>query len=72
MPRSCSSVIDLAKSLGLPTIAEGIEHVQTLNQIVQSGGEYGQGFYFSKAMPAAEAAKLAEGAKSAPKPRKQT
>ncbi len=66
------SVIDLAKSLGLPTIAEGIEHVQTLNQIVQSGGEYGQGFYFSKALPAAEAAKLAKGAKSAPKPPKQT
>ncbi len=53
------SVIDLAKSLGLPTIAEGIEHVQTMNQIVQSGGEYGQGYYFSKALPAAEAAKLA-------------
>ncbi len=53
------SVIDLAKSLGLPTIAEGIEHVQTMNQIVQSGGEYGQGYYFSKALPAAEAAELA-------------
>ncbi len=66
------SVIDLAKSLGLPTIAEGIEHVQTMNRIVQSGGEYGQGFYFSKALPAAEAAKLARSAKSAPGPRKQT
>ncbi len=66
------SVIDLAKSLGLPTIAEGIEHVHTLNQIVQSGGEYGQGYYFAKAMPAAEAAKLAEGAKSPRKARKQT
>ena len=67
-----NSVIDLAKSLGLPTIAEGIEHVQTLNRIVQSGGEYGQGFYFSKALPAAEATKLAEGAKSIPKALKQT
>ena len=61
------SVIDLAKSLGLPTIAEGIEHVQTMNQIVQSGGEYGQGYYFSKALPAAEAARLA-----GPKTRRQT
>ena len=52
------SVIDLAKSLGLPTIAEGIEHVDAMEQIVQSGGEYGQGFYFSKAMPAAEAAQF--------------
>jgi len=46
------SVIDLAKSLGLPTIAEGIEHLDVMQQIVQSGGEYGQGFYFGKAMPA--------------------
>ncbi len=66
------SVIDLAKSLGLPTIAEGIEHVQTMNQIVQSGGEYGQGFYFSKALPAAEAAKLAKSAKPASATRKKT
>ena len=61
------SVINLAKSLGLPTIAEGIEHAQTMDQIVQSGGEYGQGYYFAKAMPAAEAAKLA-----GPKTRRQT
>ena len=66
------SVIGLAKSLGLPTIAEGIEHLQTMNQIMQSGGEYGQGYYFSKALPAAEASKLVEGAKSAPRARKQT
>ena len=54
------SVIDLAKSLGLPTIAEGIEHLDVMQQIVQSGGEYGQGFYFGKAMPAAEATKLVQ------------
>ena len=49
------TVIDLAKSLGLPTIAEGIEHRQAMQDIVEIGGEYGQGFYFGKAMPAAEA-----------------
>jgi diguanylate cyclase (GGDEF)-like protein/PAS domain S-box-containing protein len=54
------SVIDLAKSLGLPTIAEGIEHRDVMQQIVQSGGEFGQGFYFSKAMPAAEAKRFAQ------------
>ena len=54
------SVIDLAKSLGLPTIAEGIEHLDVMQQIVQSGGEYGQGFYFGKAMPAAEASELVQ------------
>jgi len=52
------SVIALAKSLGLPTIAEGIEDPETMKQIVDGGAEYGQGFYFGKAMPAAEANKL--------------
>ena len=52
------SVIDLAKSLGLPTIAEGIEHRDAMLEIMHSGGEYGQGFYFGKAMPAAEASQL--------------
>ena len=53
------SVIDLAKSLGLPTIAEGIEHREAMQEIMHSGGEYGQGFYFGRAMPAAEATRLA-------------
>jgi EAL domain-containing protein (putative c-di-GMP-specific phosphodiesterase class I) len=53
------SVIGLAKSLGLPTIAEGIEHLDAVNQILESGGEYGQGYWFGKAMQAAEATKLA-------------
>ena len=52
------SVIELAKSLGLPTIAEGIEHRQAMNRIIQSGGEYGQGFYFGRAMPAGQARDL--------------
>ncbi len=55
------SVIDLAKSLGLPTIAEGIEHREAMQEIMLSGGEYGQGFYFGKAMPAAEATQLVRG-----------
>ena len=49
------SVIDLAKSLGLPVIAEGIEHPQEMQEIVKRGGEYGQGFYFGKAINADEA-----------------
>ncbi len=49
------SVIDLANSLGLPVIAEGIEHRQAMQEIVKRGGEYGQGYYLGKAMPADEA-----------------
>jgi diguanylate cyclase (GGDEF)-like protein/PAS domain S-box-containing protein len=52
------SVINLAKSLGLPTIAEGIEHSQTLKQIVSDGADYGQGFYFAEAMSADAADRL--------------
>ena len=55
------SVIDLAKSLGLPVIAEGIEHRQEVQEIIRRGGEYGQGFYFGKAIPAAEATVMAQG-----------
>ncbi|MFZ3585263.1 EAL and GGDEF domain-containing protein, partial [Loktanella sp. DJP18] len=54
-------VIDLASSLGLPVIAEGIEHVHEIQEIIDRGGKYGQGFYFSRAVPAAEAAIMTEG-----------
>jgi EAL domain-containing protein (putative c-di-GMP-specific phosphodiesterase class I) len=56
-----ASVIDLAKSLGLAVIAEGIEHRQEMQEIVKRGGEYGQGFYFGKAIPAGEATAMAQG-----------
>ena len=52
------SVIDLAKSLGLPTIAEGIENREAMQAIMLSGGEYGQGFYFGKAMAAEDASQF--------------
>ncbi len=50
-----SAVIALANTLGLPVIAEGIERQQEMQEIISWGGEYGQGFYFSKAVSAAEA-----------------
>ncbi|MEX0852218.1 MAG: EAL domain-containing protein [Bauldia sp.] len=36
--RLVHSILDLARNLGLPTIAEGIEHLETLRQIVAGGG----------------------------------
>src|SRR5690606_20234611 len=56
------SVIDLARSLGLPVIAEGIEDRQEMQEIIRRGGQYGQGYYFGKAMPAAEASAIARAA----------
>lgn len=53
------SVIDLAKNLGLPVIAEGIEHQGEALEICRRGGQYGQGYLFGKAMPAEEATAMA-------------
>ncbi|UVK38618.1 EAL domain-containing protein [Mesorhizobium sp. AR10] len=51
-------ILGLAKSLALPTTAEGIEDVEILERLNQAGCEIGQGYHFGKAMPAAEASKL--------------
>jgi EAL domain-containing protein (putative c-di-GMP-specific phosphodiesterase class I) len=53
--RLVRSILDLARNLGLPTIAEGIEHRDAMRQIIEGGGEFGQGYYFGKAMTAADA-----------------
>ena len=42
------SVINLAKSLGLPTIAEGIEHQQTLHQIIEAAANTVRGIIFRR------------------------
>jgi len=56
--RIVRAVIELARNLGLPTIAEGIEHAEALETVVACGAEYGQGYYFGKALPASDADKL--------------
>ncbi len=63
------SILQLAKSLGVPTIAEGIEHMQTVRELTQGGAEFGQGFYFGKAMPADAADKLVQDATRGVAPR---
>ncbi|GAB4359340.1 MAG: hypothetical protein Kow0026_20900 [Oricola sp.] len=55
-------VLELAKSLGMPAIAEGVEHVQTVRELTKDGADFGQGYYFGKAMPADAAEKLIRGA----------
>jgi diguanylate cyclase (GGDEF)-like protein len=51
-------ILGLAKSLALPTTAEGIEDAEILDRLNKAGCEIGQGYHFGKAMPAAEALKL--------------
>ena len=47
-------VIDMAKSLALDTVAEGIETLQQARWLIDQGVEYGQGFLFSRPIPANE------------------
>ncbi|MFN2528760.1 MAG: EAL domain-containing protein [Candidatus Baltobacteraceae bacterium] len=49
------SVIALADTLGLYTVAEGIETAQQLAILVDLGATFGQGFFFSKPVPFGEA-----------------
>jgi EAL domain-containing protein (putative c-di-GMP-specific phosphodiesterase class I) len=48
------AIINLAHSLRLELIAEGIETEELARRLVAAGCEIGQGYYFAKPMPAAE------------------
>ncbi len=48
------STIDLAHSLGMTLVAEGVEDGDTAVQLAHSGCDEAQGFFFSKALPALE------------------
>ncbi|MDP9219172.1 MAG: EAL domain-containing protein, partial [Actinomycetota bacterium] len=48
------STIDLAHSLGMTLVAEGVEDEVTAGQLALSGCDESQGFYFSRALPAAD------------------
>ena len=52
------TVISLAKTLNLSVIAEGIESIHQFHQLRILGCEYGQGYLFSRPVPASEAEKL--------------
>ncbi len=56
----CKSIIDLAKSLNLHVIAEGIETKEQLRFLIKHGCDFGQGFYFSKPVEFAAIADLAK------------
>ena len=52
------AVLGLAKSLGMPVVAEGIEDRLALAHLARRGCDFGQGFYFSRAVPPEAAAEL--------------
>jgi diguanylate cyclase (GGDEF)-like protein len=45
------AIINMAASLGLKTVAEGIENEATLKKLVTMGCDVGQGYYWSKPVP---------------------
>nr|CUV32072.1 protein of unknown function [Ralstonia solanacearum] len=51
-------MIGLAKCLGMPAVAEGIEDRASLDHLIFKGCGFGQGFYFGKAMSAEKAKAL--------------
>jgi EAL domain-containing protein (putative c-di-GMP-specific phosphodiesterase class I) len=70
------ALIQLGKTLGLETVAEGIEHEDQLLQLREEDCDTGQGFLISKPLPPEELSELldraAEAAAAAPKPKRAT
>jgi diguanylate cyclase (GGDEF)-like protein len=52
------AILGLAKNLNLSAVAEGIENSATLLRLAAKGCEFGQGYYFGKAMTAKNATDL--------------
>lgn len=46
-----SAIINIAKSIGMKTVAEGIEDEHLLEKVVAMGCDVGQGYYWSKPVP---------------------
>jgi diguanylate cyclase (GGDEF)-like protein/PAS domain S-box-containing protein len=52
------TIVRLGKSLGMATVAEGIEEFGQLAALREMGCGFAQGYYFSRPVPAAEAGRL--------------
>lgn len=52
------TIVMLSKKLGLSVIAEGIETLQQLEWLKQLGCDFGQGYFFSKPLPASESTRF--------------
>lgn len=50
----CKAIIVMAHALGMRVIAEGVETMQQRDLLAEAGCDYGQGYLFSKPIPAVE------------------
>ena len=48
----CEAIIVMAHKLGMKVIAEGIETIAQRDLLLEAGCDYGQGYWFSKPLPA--------------------
>lgn len=55
------SIVGLAKSLSMETVAEGVEHPEQVDMLERFGCDYVQGYVFAKPMPVADFERLAFG-----------
>ncbi len=46
------SIADIARKLGLDSIAEGVETAEHAANVLRAGCDMGQGYYFGKPLPA--------------------
>jgi diguanylate cyclase (GGDEF)-like protein/PAS domain S-box-containing protein len=63
------AVINLGRSLGIKVVAEGIERVEQSQRLIELECDFGQGFLFSKAVPASRVPSLVERWPGLPEPR---
>ena len=54
----CEAIIVMGHKLGMKVIAEGIETKEQLDLLISAGCDYGQGYWFSKPIPAEDFEKL--------------
>lgn len=59
------AVIDLGRNLGLTVVAEGVEDAATLDALAEAGCELGQGYHWSRPVPADELAPMIRSASAA-------